>query len=348
MTTRPFPLPEDLRQAARPAGSTQSLTRASIAVALGGLSPSTVPEHVVRSRWPEDRDSLMVLRAATAPHSVSNTPALTQTVKHFLAALKPTSAGADLLDRGVGLEFNGAAQIVLPALSIPSADWVGEGVAIPVQQGTSSAGPSLTPHKIGVIVSLTAEMLNSTNAEGLVRMVLIDGCAQAIDKQLLSTNAAAADRPAGILAGVAGLTPTPAGGEAALIGDLKQLAAAVAPVAGNGNIVLVGSPDVTAGLRLWLRQAPEYPVLTSSSLAPKTLIAVAAAALVSAIEGVPELAAARDAAIQRDTVPGDIGSAGGPSVSMFQLDSVALRLLWPITWCLRTPTAVAWVTAITW
>jgi hypothetical protein len=191
-------------------------------------------------------------------------------------------------------------------------------------------------------------MLNSSPAEELVRMVLLDACGPAIDKQLFSTTAAAADRPAGLLNGITGLSPTTGGGEAALISDVKALASSVAPVAGNSPIVIVGSPDVSVGLRLWLRQAPEWPILTSTSLAPKTIIAVAVNAVVSAVEGAPVIDAQREAEFQSDTAPAADGSLGTPRYSMFQKDSVALRLLWPISWCLRTPTAVAWMSPVTW
>jgi hypothetical protein len=326
----------------------RAIVRAAIAIALGGYDRATSPEAVMRSRWGGDSDAMLVLRAASSPASTTNTAALTQVSKRFLELLRPVSAGIDLLGRGIGLDFNGAASITLPSLSMPAIDFVGEGMPIPAVAGTSSAGPTLSPHKIGVITSLTREMLESGEAEALVRMALIDASSPAVDKVLLSTSAAASDRPAGILNGVTGLTPSTGTGQAALIGDLRQLATAVAPVAGNGAITLVGSPDVTAALRLWLPRPPEWPVLTSSSLAAKTVVAVAANALVSAVEGVPNITARREAEFQSDTAPASDGSLGTPRYSMFQKDSVALKLTWSISWCLRTPTAVAWLTNVTW
>jgi hypothetical protein len=326
----------------------RAIVRAAIATALGGLSRSTLPEQVMRSRWSGDNESMLVLRAASSPATTTNTPALTQTTKTFLAALKPVSAGIDLLGRGITLDFNGAASITLPALTMPAIDFVGEGMPIPAVAGTSSAGPTLSPHKIGVITSLTSEMLNSGQAEELVRMVLLDACGPAVDKVLLSAGAAASDRPAGILNGITGLTPSTGTGQAALINDMRQLASAVAPVAGNSPIVIVGSPDVTSALRLWPPRPLEWPVLTSNSLAAKTIIAVAVNALVSAVEGAPVIDARREAEFQSDTAPASDGSLGTPRYSMFQKDSVALRLLWPLSWCLRVPTAVAWITNVTW
>jgi hypothetical protein len=345
--SRPFPLPSDL--GLKPASKPSPIVRAAIATARAAFKPrSDTPERVARALYGNDHDVELVLRAVTSPATLTNTPALAQLTKTFLTALKPMSAGIDLLDRGIGLTFDGAAQIQLPALTLPAIDFVGEGAPIPVVQGTSTGGPVLTPHKIAVITTLTSEMLNSSQAEQLVRMVLLNACGPALDTVLLSANAAATDRPAGLRNGIAALTASTSTGEQAMIEDLKALANAVAPVAGNGNLVLVGSPDVTTALQLWPRRPLDWPVLTSSSLAPKTLIMVAAAAVVSAVEGAPLIDAARDAVLHHDTVPsGDLSSAV-PVISSFQTDSVALRLRWPITWCLRTPSALAWTSGVAW
>src|SRR6516162_2168277 len=121
----------------------RAIVRAAIATALGGYSRSVMPEQVIRSRWSGDSEAMLVLRAASSPASTTNTAALTQTTKTFLTALKPVSAGVDLLNRGIMLDFNGAASITLPALTVPAIDFVGEGLPIPAVAGTSSAGPSL-------------------------------------------------------------------------------------------------------------------------------------------------------------------------------------------------------------
>ena len=55
-----------------------------------------------------------------------------------------------------------------------------------------------------------------------------------------------------------------------------------------------------------------------------------------------------------DTAPTDISTAGTPAVaaypakSMFQTDSMALRLIMPINWTLRRPGVVAWAAGVTW
>ena len=59
--------------------------------------------------------------------------------------------------------------------------------------------------------------------EGLLRDAIQTDTAIALDSVLIDTNAATLIRPAGILNGVSGLTPTAGGGFNALVGDIKQL-----------------------------------------------------------------------------------------------------------------------------
>jgi hypothetical protein len=344
----PVLVPED-----RNGGSIAPLIRAVIATALGTLDKTARPVEHARQRYGDDRTLELVLRAATSPATLAGTPALAHVVAAFLDALVPVSAGADLLRRGIGLNFNGAAQLVAPAISIPVADFVAELAPIPVVQSVTSGGPTLLPHKLAVITSLTGEMIRNTNAETLVRQVLIESTGPAVDKVLFSTAAAGTDRPAGLLNGIAALAPAAAGEKAQIIvDDLQTLALAVAPVAGNGNIVLIGSPDAAVALRLRLPQTVEWPVLSSSSLAARTVIMVAANAVVSAVEGTPQIEASQEASLHRDTAPADIVSSAGvvatPVGTLYQTDSVGLRLRWPISWARRDARGIAWLTAVNW
>jgi hypothetical protein len=165
---------------------------------------------------------------------------------------------------------------------------------------------------------------------------------------LFSANAAASDRPAGLLNGITALTPAAVAEKAQIIvDDLQQLALAVAPVAGSGNLVLVASPDAAIALRLRLPSPVEWPVLTSSSLAAKTVIMVATNAVISAIEGAPLIDASQQAEFHRNTVAQEIVTAAGtvavPVGSVFQTDEVALRLRWPLTWALRSSAGLAYM-----
>jgi hypothetical protein len=344
----------------RSADNVTALTRAAIAIGLGTLDKQTYPEDYIKRTW-DDHLANMVLRAATAPATLAGNAALARVAVAFLETLVPLSAGADLLRRGLGLNFSGAASVHVPGITIPNADFVGEGAPIPAPLITTSSGPTLTPFKIGALTVLTNEMMRSPNAENLVRQVLVEACGPALDKQLFSTNAAASDRPAGLRYGITGLNPAPAGEKAQIIvDDLQALAVALAPVAGknkgvpvagNGNIVLVASPDAAVALRLRL-YTEEWPVLTTAQLPAKTVIMVATNAIVSAVEGAPQIDASAHAELTPDTIPQEIVNAGGTvaiaATSPFQMDKVALRLRWPITWALRASNGLAWMTNVNW
>src|SRR5262249_30178787 len=278
--------------------------------------------------------------------------ALARVAVAFLETLVPMSAGADLLRRGLGLNFAGAASIRVPAIAIPTSDFVGEGAPIPAPLETTSAGPTLAPFKIAALASLTNEMMRSPNAEDMVGAVLIESAGPALDKVLFSTNAATSAKPAGLLAGISALTPAAAGEKAqAIVDDLQTLAAAVAPVAGNGNIVLVASPDAAVALRLRLF-TEEWPVLTSAQLPARTVIMVATNAIVSAVDGAPVVDASTQSAFVRDTVPQEIVTAAGTVAtsvgSTFQTDETLLRLRWPIAWALRSSAGLAYMQNVNW
>jgi hypothetical protein len=338
------PRPSELglrRQAAAP------LVRACIATGLSALDRRTTPTDHARA-WGSDRTLDLVLRAATQPATLAGNPQLAQVGAEFLDVLTPASAGADLLNRAVKLNFAGAAQLNVPAIAIPTGGFVAEGASIPVVTAPTSTAAQLTPHKLAMIVVTSSEMLRSPNAEQLVRQALVESCGPTVDSVLFSTAVATAAAPAGLRAGIAGLTPAGVGEKAqALVDDLQTLAAAVAPVAGNGNIILVASPDAAVALVLRLPQTVEWPVLTSSSLAARTVIAVAANAVVSAIEGAPSVEASTQPTIVMDTVPGD-PDGSQTTTTLFQSDKIALRLKWRISWALRDARGISWMTNVNW
>src|SRR5262249_20173901 len=303
-------VPEDLRPPT-------TIARAVIAHAMATLRRSISPDEYAHKTWGDDlhyRDLQLVMRAAVSPASTPNTAPLTRIAKQFLEPLIPQSAGYDLLGRGLQLNCRGAASISLPTITVPACDFVGEGLPIPVVTAPTSTGPTLVPHKLAVGDVLTRELVEQTDAETVVNDALVKATGPGIDRGLFSANAAASDRPAGLLNGIPGLTPAAAGaskGEV-LVDDLQKLASAIAPIAGNGAIVLIASPDAAVALRLRLPQWVEWPLLTSSSLAAKTVVAVAANGIASAVEGTPQIRASFQGTIHRDTAPTDI-TGGTPS-----------------------------------
>jgi hypothetical protein len=344
---QPIPLRPDVTASARAAVT--SLVRAAISTGLRYVSPVGAE----RKSWPGDRDVELVLRAASAPATTVNSAALTHIAYSFLSALQPFSAAAALVDRSLKLNFDGAASISVPNLTLPNADFVGQGKPIPVVMGASSSGVLLEPHKLATIIALSGEMMRNSNAEAIVRQVLMDNVGPSLDSVMFSAAAAVPDvRPPGLLNGIAGLTPSAGTNKAeALTDDIAALATATAAVSGNGGIILVAAPAQSVALALRPAGAVPFPVLMSVALPAKRVIAVAARALVTAFDA-PQIDASRTSALHIAAPAADLADSGGtlavPVKSLMQIDAVGLRLRMPCGWALRTPTALAWMDNVTW
>jgi hypothetical protein len=85
----------------------------------------------------------------------------------------------------------------------------------------------------------------------------------------------------------------------------------------------------------------------SSVVTAGSVIALATNALVSVVEPVTIDAAKSVTVHEEDTNPQPVGSAA-PGRSLFQTDSVALRIKLPVTWVVRDSRAVAVATAVKW
>jgi hypothetical protein len=344
-------VPEDYRNG----GNISPLVRAAVAVGLGALDKTARPaEHARRRGWDEDRSLELLLRAPTTPTALSNTPGLGRISVALLDALVPLSAGAAVLRQGLELEFAGASSISVPSIVLPAnaVGFVAEGAPIPALQGTSS-GPVLSPRKLAAIVGLTGELLRGSNAESATRQVLIEGVGASLDHVLFDANAGDATRPPGLLYGIAPLTPAAAGpskGEI-IVDDLQALGLAIAPVAGNNNVAIVASVDAAIAARMRLLSL-EWPIFSSAGLPPKTVIMIALAALVSAVEGLPQVDASAHSSINFESVPAPLVDVGGvtarPIASVYQTDMVALRVRWPVSWALRDARGVSWMSGVNW
>jgi hypothetical protein len=196
----------------------------------------------------------------------------------------------------------------------------------------------------------------------------------AIDAVLLDNNAATAIRPNGLRVYQAGLTPTAGGGYTALIGDLKLLQGSLLTLT-NGNVrkpVIMLNPQQVLDIRYTQppnAAAPLFPfraevdagklgnaILIESSTVPIGMaIAVDAADFVSVGAEGPRMEISDQATVHlEDTAPADIVSgpsgtpvAATPVKSMWQTDSLALRLIMFTNWIMRRP-VVAWMTGVTW
>jgi hypothetical protein len=319
-------------------------------------------------------------KAATAPamtNVVGWAAELVQQVNaDFLEPLYPNVVFPSLSAAGLSLSFGRNGRISVPTRSLTptiAGSFVGEGAPIPVRQGAFTAA-LLTPKKMAVITTWTREIdEHSVPAiEGLLRDAIKQDTAVSIDAVLLDTNPATTVRPAGLLNGVAGLTPTTGGGFNAVVGDLQKIAGALM-TGTNGNIrKLVWLINPAQKLTLSLTSAPgtgafpfkeeigrnqllTYPVIAAGTVPVGTVIAVDAADFVSVGGEAPRFEISDQATLHmEDTTPLAIGTPGTPAVvaapvrSLYQTDSLALRLIMPLNWTLRRTGVVAWMAGVTW
>jgi hypothetical protein len=132
---------------------------------------------------------------------------------------------------------------------------------------------------------------------------------------------------------------------------LSTLGAAVSAYAGNGQIAFVASPKQAIAIGLQAENF-DYPLFTSNALPAGTVIAIATPALASVVEAMPRIDSNEVALVHEESAAQPIVTAAGtlatPVRSLYQTDSVGLRLRLPISWTVRAPGAIAWMQSVTW
>jgi Phage capsid family len=346
MTVHQRPIPIKADPAALHAGTIRSLARALIAYAIAEKTRGTArAETVLRARFEGDQLAGVILKAATSPITLTGTPSLAQVdlVDDLLTLVGRISAAAQVLQAGLMLRFGRDAQVSVPLLETNASKvtFVAENAPIPVQ-AFSMLLASMSPHKLAAILVLTAEMLAGSNAEVLVTEVLRRSVGLSLDNALFDSVAASSARPAGLRNGISALGATPSGGGGldVMLADLALLAAAVAPI---GPPIFVASPERAAKIKALAFGQLAYRVFGSPGVAQTDLIAIAENGVASAL-GQPTFDSSRTAALQLDTAPAADLMTGVPVKSLWQTDSVAIKLWLDVSWIRRDTRAVAWTT----
>jgi HK97 family phage prohead protease/HK97 family phage major capsid protein len=358
------------------------LVRAAAVGTLSKIWGKSVPETREKIYGDEEGTKVscdLILRAPSAPAITTVTgwaaELVQQTYADLMPLLMPRAILTRLAARGLALSFGTAGRIIIPTRSRTptlAGSFVGEGLAIPVRQGAFTT-QTLVPKKLAVISTWTREMGDhSTPAiEGLIREAIQQDTSVAIDTVLIDANPATVIRPAGLLNGVAATTATAGGGLAAFIGDITALIGAVT-TSTYGNVrspvFLVNPTDM---LRASLLQATNtgifpfreeirggaintVPLIDSATVPAKTMILVDAADFVVVGGEAPRLELSDQATLHmEDTTPSDLvsGSPGvvaTPQRSLFQTDSIALRMVLPLNWVQRRTGTIAWIQNVTW
>jgi HK97 family phage prohead protease/HK97 family phage major capsid protein len=331
---------------------------------------------------PEDtiqRSFAMVTRAVTVPATTTLSGWASQLVQTeyqgFLELLLPSSVFPGLAAKSMRMSFGRAGIISIPSrVSTPTVagSFVAEGSPIPVRQAAYTSTP-FTPKKMGVISSFTREIAEHSNPsiEELIRNAMQEDTAVSLDSVLLDATSATTTRPAGIKAGVAGLTATAGGGFTALVGDLKQLTNALI-TGSNGNLrrpVWLMNPaqqlsisvtqnaggDFPFAAEINNNRFTNYPVIVSGNITAGQVFLLDAADF-AVIEGGAPRFDLNDSAVlvYDDTAPAAVGTTGSPNVagaparSLWQTDSIGIRMIMDVNWGFVRSGTIAWTSAVTW
>lgn len=306
--------------------------------------------EVAAELWPNDRTLAEVIKATSAPAMTAVTGwalELAQTVTaDTVEALGAASGAMEVLQRSLVLNWDGAGTILIPAFvaSAANAGFVAEGDPIPVRQ-LSVVPKNLVPRKVASIAVLTREMLESSNAEALIGDTLMRSAALAIDAAFFDSAAANSARPAGIRNGISTTTASNnADPFAAFAEDMATLLNGVSAVGGKGPYVIAANAGrvISASLRIAGGAIPDVTTVMAS-VAGNDLIAIAPQAIACAFAPEPDVETANAGTLVMDTAPVAVGSTG-PERELFQTDSLAIKMRWPVSWVVRNASGVAWTT----
>jgi hypothetical protein len=338
------------------------LARAILANARNYAERAQDVDGLMRRMWPGDKVTpILVQRAAASPATTTTSGWAADVAAgvpwDVVSTLGPASAGSQLLARGINVRFDSYNSVTIPSVTVSPAGvgFVGQGQPIPVRQLDTAPGLTITPAKFAVAFALTSEVVRGSNAEVLVKQIASENVAAALDAALFGTAAGTLDQPSGLLRNAPTVAATAnAAGVDSLRKDLGLLAAAVAPIAGD-QVAFVAAPGTALKIRLALGGADwAYPIFSSGQVASTTVIAVALNALVAAtgtdirIDVGKEMTLHFENAPTQQLVEGGAFQAGASVRSLWQTDSIGIKLVLPVSWGLRDAAGIAVVTGINW
>ena len=306
---------------------------------------------VARAMWPNDRSlaTMLVLRATSAPATTTTSgwaaELVTKVMFDAVTALAPATCAINIMGDGLVATWGHYGAIAVPSFtaSASNAGFVAEGSPIPVRQFVDAA-VQINPYKVASISVMSRELVEGSNAEVLITDALVRSAGMAIDAAFFDNVASSAARPAGIRNGVSTLTPSAnADPFGAAFEDIFNLIGAVGSVGGKGPFYVVGSAGRAAGMAgRFVTSAIVIPA--ASSAVGNDLVAVAPQAIASAFSVDPEVDVVNAGSLVMDTAPGSMDSTGASHRSVYQTDSVAIKVRWPVSWMVRASGGVAWTT----
>jgi hypothetical protein len=314
------------------------------------------PLQMLKRNFVVDRNFETVFKTATSPATVASASiSPTAFFPDSIALFGGAVACGAVIERCLRLQFDASAAITVPNIIVAgnNAAYFGEGSAIKVVAFDTSNTSLLTLKQVGAISPFTHELFDHSlpNIAPVVGDAISRDIGLAVDGILLGSAAASTIQPAGLRWNLPALTASSTSiKNDAMASDISTLFAAVAPIAGNSEIVIVASPAQFASLKIW-RADLAFTVLASNALANGVVIALAVNAFVS-VMGVPRFEICNDATLILDSAPRDsvdTTAVATQSVrSLIQSDLVAVKTVLPLNFGLRAAGGCAWVSGTSW
>lgn len=342
----------------------QNYTRIVIAKTLGHLEQKN-PIAIAQQRWGKTNPHLVdVIKADVAGHGSGT-----------------GEAGAELVSQdsyaGDFQEFLYARTVYnqLPLREVPAnitikgqdgaatGYWVGESKTVPVSKADFN-DVTLSPLKVAALAVISKELMrdSSPSAEMLVRDALVEAAAQRIDQTFISTNAAVSgSTPAGILNNISATLSAGTDGDA-VRNDIKEMLYRFITAKNSGGLYHVMNPMLATSLQL-LRNALDQmdfpdvnenggtilgrPVVTGDNVNSNYHIMLKPSDIYRIGMGSMETYVSDQASIEMANNPGQDTdtptAATGKVVSMFQTESVAIKVVQSMNFARRRDSAVAWI-----
>lgn len=240
--------------------------------------------------------------------------------------------------------------------------WVGQSKSIPLSKA-DFFDVNLTPLKVAALAVVSKELLrdSSPSAERLVRDALVGASAQRVDQTFLGAGAAVAGvSPAGILNGV--VAGASAGSDIeGVIADVKALYAAFIAANNADDLYFVSTQSLSKALGLMQNALGNWafpglsanggsllgdPLVAGGNVGAGDLILLKPSDIYKIGDRGVEVSLSTEAAIQMDDAPNgasDTPTANTSVVSMFQTDSVAIKVVRPLNFAKRRASAVAYI-----
>jgi HK97 family phage major capsid protein len=349
------------------------------AASLRAFSQGTSVDQVVRENYGNDEATQIITRAAVNPATTTTAGYALELVQTgwgaFLDRLLANSVYGPLTAAGARYDLgrNGTLKIPYRATTpLASGAWVGEGAPKPVKSiGLSTK--TLTPHKLSCITVYTEEMAMSSvpAIEGILRKAMADDTQASLDGYLIDAVAESATRPAGLLDTVSPITASVLTTSAEkIVADINALVAPIEAAGGGGNIVLMMNPAQARKIGMAQTTTGDFVfgdasqaaskfgarrIISSTTITAGRVIAVDADWFASATGDSPRFAVSNEATLHmEDTTPLALGVAGSPNTvaapmrSLYQTDSIGIRLSLYVTWVMVRSSMVQTIAAVTW